>query len=255
LEIPNQSTASIVGMATRLVQINMKARDESALGGFWAEALGWDVSSEAPGVINLEPRDFGYPDPVAVCVDLVVSAEPKTVKNRVHLDLAATSAAHQAEVVAHLVDLGATPVDIGQGEVPWTVMADPEGNEFCVLDSLYPDTGPIASVVVDCADPRVMARFWSQATDWTLHRVTDHNAVLRSARGVGPYLQFLRTPDVKTVWNRVHLDIRPYLGDDPETETARLLTLGASTIDVGGDISWTVLADPEGNEFCLLTPA
>ncbi|WP_442933749.1 VOC family protein [Micromonospora sp. CPCC 205556] len=121
-------------MAARLVQINMKARDDSALGGFWAEALGWGVSSEEPGVTNLEPEGFVYPDPIAVCLDLVVSPEPKTVKNRVHVDLATNSTAHQAEVVTRLKDLGATPVDVGQGDVPWTVMADPEGNEFCVLD-------------------------------------------------------------------------------------------------------------------------
>lgn len=247
---------SIGGMATRLVQINMKARDDSALGGFWVEALGWSVSSEGPGVTNLEPEGFVYPDPVAVCVDLVVSAEAKTVKNRVHVDLAATSAAHQAEVVARLKGLGATLADVGQGDVPWTVMADPEGNEFCVLDSLYEDTGPIAKVVVDCADPRVMARFWGEAMDWTVHEVTDNNAVLRSGRGVGPYLQFRRTPDVKTVWNRVHLDVRPYPGDDPEAEAARLRALGATAIDLGqSDVHWTVLADPEGNEFCLLSPS
>ena len=123
----------------------------------------------------------------------------------------------------------------------------------------YPDgkivTGPIATVVVDCADPRTMARFWGKAMDWTLHQVTDHNAVLSSAKGVGPYLQFLRTPDVKTVWNRVHLDLRPYPGDDPEAEAARLRTLGATAIDLGqSDVPWMVLADPEGNEFCLLAP-
>jgi predicted enzyme related to lactoylglutathione lyase len=241
-------------MATRLVQINMKARDDSALGGFWAQALGWGVSSEGPGVTNLEPEGFVYPDPVAVCLDLIASPEPKTVKNRVHVDLATTSAAHQAELVTRLKDLGATSADIGQGDVPWTVMADPEGNEFCVLDSLYQATGPIASVVVDCADPRAMASFWGTAMDWTLRKVTDHSAVLRSATGVGPYLQFLRTPDVKTVWNRVHLDIRPYPGDDPEAEAARLRTLGATAIDLGQSVPWTVFADPEGNEFCLLAP-
>ena len=233
----------------------MKARDDSALGGFWAAALGWAVSSEEPGVTNLEPEGFVYPDPVAVCIDLVTSAEPKTGKNRVHIDLATTSAAHQAELVARLTELGATPADVGQGDVAWTVMADPEGNEFCVLDSLYEDTGPIATVVVDCADPRAMASFWGQATDWIVHKVTDHSAVLRSAKGVGPYLQFLRTPDVKTGWNRVHLDVRPYPGDDAAAEAARLESLGATAIDLGrSDIPWRVFADPEGNEFCLLAP-
>jgi hypothetical protein len=111
-------------------------------------------------------------------------------------------------------------------------------------------------VVVDCADPRAMARFWGQAMDWTLHGVADDYASLRSASGVGPYLEFLRTPDVKTVKNRVHLDLRPYPGDDQPAEVARLRALGATDIDVGqgDDVSWTCLADPEGNEFDVLTP-
>ncbi len=120
-------------MATRLVQIHMNARDDSALGRFWAEVLGWSVSSEEPGVTNLEPEGSVYPDPVAVCLDVVAVPEPKTVKNRVRIDLATTSVAHQAELVARFKALGATPVDVGQGDVPWTVLADPEGNEFCVL--------------------------------------------------------------------------------------------------------------------------
>jgi hypothetical protein len=100
-----------------------------------------------------------------------------------------------------------------------------------------------------------MARFWSEAMDWTLHEVTDSQATMRSAKGVGPYLEFVRTPDAKSGWNRVHLDVCPYPGDDPAAEAARLRSLGAS--DPGIDqsaISWTVLADPEGNEFCLLSP-
>jgi predicted enzyme related to lactoylglutathione lyase len=242
-------------MATRLVQVTMKARDDAALGAFWAQALGWGIASEAPGVTNLEPEGFDYPDPAAVCVDLVASAEPKTVKNRVHLDLATRSPDHQAELVARLTELGATPADVGQGDAQWTVMADPEGNEFCVLDSLYDETGPIATVSVDCADPQAMLRFWGEAMDWERYKETGHSTVLRSARGVGPYLQFLRTPDVKTGWNRVHLDIRPYPGDDPEAEAARLRALGATDVALSEDVAWRVLRDPEGNEFCLLAPA
>ncbi|WP_316529105.1 VOC family protein [Kitasatospora brasiliensis] len=244
-------------MATRLVQINMKAHDNTALGRFWAEVLGWGVDNEAPTVTNLEPVGFTYPAPEAVCIDIVARPEAKTVKNRVHLDLATTSTAHQAELVARLKDLGATLADVGQGDVPWTVMADPEGNEFCVLDPrpIYRNTGPIAAVVVDCTDPREMARFWGQAMDWTLHEVTDDHATMRSAKDVGPYLEFVRTPDTKSVWNRVHLDIRPYPDDDLATEAARLRALGATDPDFDQSaIHWTVLADPEGNEFCLLAP-
>jgi predicted enzyme related to lactoylglutathione lyase len=244
-------------MATRLVQIHMKARDDAALGRFWAEALGWGIDSEGPGVTNLEPVGFVYPDPAAVVIDIVADPKPKTVKNRVHIDLATNSAVDQVALVARLKELGATPADVGQGDVPWTVLADPEGNEFCVLEprESYQGTGPIAAVVVDCADPRAMARFWGDAMDWTLHEVTDDHALLRSGKGVGPYLEFLRTPDVKTVWNRIHLDLRPYPGDDHAAEVARVRALGATPIDVGqGDVPWSVLADPEGNEFCILTP-
>jgi hypothetical protein len=101
-----------------------------------------------------------------------------------------------------------------------------------------------------------MARFWGEAIDWTLHEVTDEYAALRSAEGVGPYLEFLRTPDVKTVPDRIHLDLLPYSGDDQAAEVARLKALGATPADVGqGDVAWAVLTDPEGNEFCVLAPA
>lgn len=244
-------------MALRLVQVNFKTRDDSALGRFWAEALGWGVSSEGPGVTNVEPVGFVWPDPVAFCVDIVTVPDPETVRYRAHLDLATSSAAHQGKLVARLLELGATPADVGHGDVLWTVLADPEGNLFRVLEprAIYRDTGPIAAVVVSCADPRAMARFWSQAMDWSLHEVTDDHARLRSAQGVGPYLEFLRTPTVNTVCGRVHLNLRPYPGDDQAAEVARLRALGATDADVGqGDVPWVCLADSEGNEFCVLTP-
>ncbi|WP_026313877.1 VOC family protein [Actinomadura flavalba] len=242
-------------MGLQLVQVNYKARDDAALGRFWADALGWGVSSEGPGVTNVEPVGFDWPDPTAVCIDVVTVPDPETVRYRTHIDLASTSAAHQAELVARLTELGATPADIGQGDVPWTVMADPEGNVFCVLEprEIYRDTGPIASVNVDCADPRAMARFWGEAVGWTVHEVTDERAMLRSAEGVGPYLFFFRTPDRESARSRAHLDVLPYPGGDQATEVARLLALGAKPADVGqGDVSWIVLADPEGNDFCVL---
>jgi predicted enzyme related to lactoylglutathione lyase len=247
-------------MALRPVQVNIKALDHSAVGRFWAAALGWSVFSGGSGVTTYvgPAGGFVWPDPVAVCLDVVAVPEPKTVKNRVHLDLATTSAVHQAELVASLQALGATPADVGQGDVPWTVLADPEGNEFCVLEprEIYRDTGPIAAVVVDCTDPRAMARFWDEAMDWTLNEVTDDYAALRSAEGAGPYLEFLRTPGVKTVPDRVHLDLLPYPRDDQAAEVARLRALGATDLDVGqGEVPWTCLADPEGHEFCVLAPS
>ncbi|GAB1818921.1 VOC family protein [Herbidospora sp. RD11066] len=241
-------------MTLRLVQVNFKARDEVALGRFWAEALGWGIDSEGPGVTNLEPIGFTWPDPSAVCIDLVRVPDPEQVDYRVHLDLATTSETHQKELVARLIELGATPADIGQGDVPWTVLADPEGNVFCVLEprELYRDTGPIAAVVVDCADPRAMARFWDEAIDWTLHEVTDDHARLRASEGVGPYLEFLRSPG--GIRHRIHIDLRPDPVEAKQAEVERLLELGATLTDVGqgGDVPWTVMTDPAGNEFCVL---
>ncbi|MFG1819435.1 VOC family protein [Kribbella sp. NPDC049174] len=245
-------------MALRLVQVNFKARDDSALGRFWAEALGWGVSSEEPGATSAMPVGSAWPIPDDVSIDFIAVPDPETVKYRAHIELATSSVAHQAELVARLKGLGATPADVGQGDVPWTVLADPEGNLFCVLEprGTYRDTGPIAAVVVDCADPRAMARFWVEAMDWTLHEVTDDRALLRAAEGTGPYLEFLRTPHLKDVWHRVHLDLLPYPLDGKAAEVARLEALGATPANVGqGDVPWTVLADPEGNEFCVLGPA
>ncbi|MEU0954678.1 VOC family protein [Streptomyces niveus] len=246
-------------MALRPVQVNIKAVDDAAVGRFWAEALCW--SAYRPGGTTYVGPSGGlvWPHPAAVCVDVVPVPEPKSAtKNRVHLDLATTSAAHRTELISRLRTLGATPADVGQGDVPWTVLADPEGNEFCVLEprEIYRDTGPIAAVVVDCADPRAMARFWDEAIDWTAHEVTDDQASFRSAGGAGPYLEFLRTPGAKTVPDRVHLDLLPYPGDDKEAEVARLRALGATDLDLGqGDVPWTCLADPEGHEFCVLAPS
>ena len=237
-------------MPLQLVQVNIKARDDSALGRFWAEALGWEASSEGPGVTNVEPVGFVWPDPVAVCVDVVTVPDPETVQYRAHLDLATTSPTHHAELVARLVGLGAT-------RVADETLADPEGNTFRVLEptSTSLDTGPIAAVVVDCTDPRAMARFWGEATGWTVHEVTDDHARLRAAEGVGPYLELVRHPDVTNVRTRMHLDLLPYPGDDQAAEVDRLRALGATDADVGqGDVPWVCLADVEGNDFCVLRP-
>jgi hypothetical protein len=247
-------------MALQLFEVNFKARDDSALGRFWAEALGWSVSSDEPGATSVKPVGSAWPDPAAVRVEVIAVPDPATVKHRAHLELATTSAAHHAELVARLKELGATPAEVGQGDPARTVLAGPEGNVFCVLQprEIYRDTGPIAAVVVDCADPRAMARFWGEAMDWTVHEVTDDHAVLRSAKGVGPYLEFLRTPHLKDGQHRAHLDLAPYPfdGDGQAAGVARLEALGATLADVGqGDVPWKVLADPEGNEFCVLGPA
>lgn len=235
--------------------MNFKARDENALGNFWASALTWEISSEAPGVRNIEPPNFSWPEPSALSIDVVRVPDPQRVAYRAHLDLATTSLEHQATLIEHLVSLGATHADIGQGEVPWAVLSDPEGNLFCVLEprEIYADTGPIAAVVVHCEVPQALGRFWHQATDWNLIDSETDFVSLRSASGLGPYLEFLRTETPIRSTGRMHLNLKPYAGDDQAAEVSRLVGLGAAEIDLGqGQVSWVCLSDPEGNDFCVL---
>jgi hypothetical protein len=239
-----------------LVQANIKARDDTAVGRFWAAAVGWRATSSGTGATSVTPDGFTWPDPGSFCIDVIAVPDPGTVRYRAHLDLATTSAAQHDDLVARLTGLGATPADVGQGDVPWTVLADPEGNLFCVLEprEVYRDTGPVAAVVVDCADPPGLARFWGEALGRAPREVTDDFARLRPADG-GPYLEFVRTPTPAAGRHRTHLDVAPYPGDEQAAEVARLRRLGAADADVGqGDVSWTVLTDPEGNEFCVLAP-
>jgi predicted enzyme related to lactoylglutathione lyase len=246
-------------MATRLVHMVIDARDTSGLAAFWAAALGWEVGLDEPDEACVWPAGFDYPGPEAVPLVFVPVPEPKVSKNRVHLDLATQSAAHQADLVGRLRGLGAVPVDIGQGDVPWVVLADPEGNELCVLEPrpVYQDTGPVAAIVVDSAVPAGLADFWMQAAGWRLADGDGDGGIvaLRSPADAGPYLEFLPSSDPKRAKSRVHLDVAPAKGDDHAAAVESVLRTGAVRADVGqGDVSWVVLADPEGNEFCVLSP-
>ena len=243
-------------MPTRPVHIVLDAAQPAWLAQFWAAALGWVLSAE-PDEDAVEPAGFSYPDPSALPVVFVPVPEPKAGKNRLHLDLATGSAAQQATEIERLISLGATKADIGQHDVPWQVMADPEGNEFCVLDPqpVYPSTGLFGGIVADCADPARVADFWELATGWVRQGASASGASLRSADGVGPYLMLLKVPDGKTVKNRMHIDIAPRQGEDLAEAVRRLCDAGAVPADVGqGDAHWVVLKDPEGSEFCVLTP-
>jgi predicted enzyme related to lactoylglutathione lyase len=250
-------------MPTRLVHLVVDAAEPARLARFWAGALGWEIAAEeADDEVDVWPSGFSYPDPSALPLVFVPVPEPKTGKNRVHLDLATGSATHQAAEVERLLALGAVPADIGQRDVPWTVLADPEGNEFCVLDPRpeYQDTGPVAAVVADCADPAAVAGFWALVTGWKPGSTQSGNGMptgvsLRSPEGVGPYLELLPSPDPKVVKNRVHLDVAPYQDEDHAAAIRALTAAGAVAVDIGqGGVPWAVLADPEGSEFCVLSP-
>ena len=240
-------------MSTRLVNLVADAADPAASAHWWAEVLGWEVTFETRHEVAVEPP-AGEPGLPLVFVPV---PDHKSVPNRVHLDLASPSAEAQATLVDRLLALGATPADVGQGPVPWVVLADPEGNELCVLEprDQYRGTGPLAAVVMGAADPPALARFWAEAAAWPVTVADERFVALRDPSGTGPFLELIRSPASKVVKNRLHLDLAPYPGEDPAAEVARLLALGATRADVGqGEVTWTVLADPEGNELCVLSP-
>ena len=203
----------------------LDARDPLLLGRFWAAALG------------LEPADTGDGDAVlrgpipqhTVWVNGV--PEPRTVKNRMHLDVHAGS-------VQELLDLGATVVE----EFPrWTMMADPEGGEFCAFVREEPPAYRLYEVVLDAADHRAVGRWWA---DLLGGRLIDEDEGFVSIADIPDapfeYLDVGTVPEPKTAKNRVHLDV---VGD-----VAEIVAHGATVL--AEQPRWTVLADPEGNEFC-----
>jgi predicted enzyme related to lactoylglutathione lyase len=120
-------------MAVRLYTVVIDARDPRALGEFWAEALGWQILAEDDDQDDEEvivgANEQAYP---GLCILRV--REPKAIKNRLHLDLVPDDVDDKEAEIERLISLSATRVDIGQGaDVSWVVLADPEGNEFCVL--------------------------------------------------------------------------------------------------------------------------
>jgi hypothetical protein len=107
-------------------------------------------------------------------------------------------------------------------------------------------------LIVDAADPRRLAEFWVAVLGWQVTASDEGGVEIAGPPRTGPSLVFVPVPEPKTIKNRLHVDVNP-AGCDQEQEVERLIGLGARRVDVGqGEQSWVVLADPEGNEFCVL---
>ncbi|MFC6064522.1 VOC family protein [Streptomyces ochraceiscleroticus] len=108
-------------------------------------------------------------------------------------------------------------------------------------------------IAVDAHDVHRMARFWADVLDWQIVFEEADEVIIGASAEALPGIVFLPVPEAKAGKNRLHLDLTP---DDQEAEVARILALGARRVDVGqgANVTWTVLADPEGNEFCVLRP-
>jgi hypothetical protein len=214
------------------------AENTPRLGEFWAQVIGGRHASseqDPAGDVVVDGLEGGG---IAICP----VPEARTVKHRVHLDI-------YAAAIEDLEALGATVlVPAAESGLRWTVMADPEGGEFCAF--LRPrDELPahrLHGVVVDCADPERVAHWWGERFGiapknhesgpwWTLEGVTDDPVLT---------FDFVPVPEPKTVKNRIHWDVFGTV-EDFETAGARVLS---------EQPRWTVMTDIEGNEFCVFPP-
>jgi hypothetical protein len=246
-------------VVTRLVAVVIDAADHIGLARWWATALRLPVAGEKPDEAWLEPDRS--PQLVFVPVD-----EPKVAKNRIHLDLATSSMVEYVELLGRLVAKGARHLDIGQTGGGRVVLADPEGNELCVLEPRQHEQheqheqydGRLAVVVFDTPALASTVDFWIEASGWELLGRDERWAELRAPTGDGASLRFGRLEGgdaTKAAKNRIHLDVAPRAGEDQGAAVDRLLAAGATPVDIGqADVSWVVLADPGGNELCVLTP-
>jgi predicted enzyme related to lactoylglutathione lyase len=239
-------------MPSRLVALCFDANDPLRLARFWAEALHWDTSEEADRAVDLVPADD-----TRFRIRFQPVPGKKSGKNRIHLDLTTTSVDDQTGTVERLVELGARHLDIGQRpDEGHVVLADPEGNELCVIEpdnAFLAGCGRLGSITCD-GSPEV-GYFWSAALGWPLVWDQEDETAIRAPDGTGPFITWGPPVPPKTTKNRLHLHIAPPTAAGQAAEVERLVSLGATRIDIGqGDVEWIVLADPDGNEFCVVSP-
>ena len=120
-------------MGSRFTELVVDASAPERLARFWSAVLGWQPTGRYEGAVEVAAPAGGGPS-----LTFVPVPEPKTIKNRLHIDVNPVGCS-QDEEVERLIELGARRVDVGQGEPTWVVLADPEGNEFCVLRARLDD--------------------------------------------------------------------------------------------------------------------
>jgi hypothetical protein len=230
------SLGSVGGVPiARFKDLCFDVTDPAVVANFWARALGQQIELHDDGDASVHGPRFPR-------IWLNRVPEPKVVKNRVHLDL-------EVEDVSLLEALGATVVS-ATGD--WTVLADPEGNELCASPE---ETSPVIArafaLCVDCERPVELAAWWQKVLGGQLVPAPDGTPRwLLGAAGLGDLAwKFIPVPEARSVKNRLHWDVT--------AESVRaLLDVGATLLRASDDeISWSVLADPEGNEFCAFTPS
>ncbi|AVT34156.1 bleomycin resistance protein [Plantactinospora sp. BC1] len=231
-------------MLPGLLTITFDAHDPARLAQFWADMLGREVVKDADGV--------GLPGPDGqLGLRFVPSRAEKVGLNLVHLHLTSVSQDDQQHTVARALQLGAGHLDVGQRpEEGHIVLADPEGNEFCVIE---PDNAFLAGCgflgELACDGTREVGLFWSEALGWPLVWDQDQETAIQSPHG-GTKVAWGGPPVApRKGRNRQRFVLTPADGDQ-QSEVDRLVSLGATRLESGADGA-VVLADPDGNEFCV----
>jgi catechol 2,3-dioxygenase-like lactoylglutathione lyase family enzyme len=231
-------------MLSRLLTVTFDAHDAARLAQFWAGVLGREVVEDAGGAL-LPGED------TQISLRFAPSRAEKVGPNRMHLHLTSASQADQQHTVAAALGLGARHLDVGQRpEEEHVVLADPEGNEFCVIEpgnAFLAGSGFLGELA--CDGTREVGLFWSEALGWPLVWDQNQETAIQSPNG-GTKVAWGGPPvAAKEARNRQHFDLSPD-GGDQQAEVDRLVSLGATRLEVGKD-GTVVLADPDGNEFSV----
>ncbi|MGY0007075.1 VOC family protein [Micromonospora sp. I033] len=229
-------------MLPRTLTVTFDAHDPARLAQFWAGMLGREVVEDADGAF-LPGSD------TQLSVRFTPSrAETAGPNRRMHLHLTSASDADQQHRVATALELGGSHLDVGQRpEEGHIVLADPEGNAFCVIEpgnNFLAGCGLLAEVA--CDGTREVGLFWSEALGWPLVWDQDQETAIQSPHG-GTKVAWGGPPVApKEVRNRQRFDLDPADGDH-QAEVDRLIALGATRLE--NEDCAVVLADPGGNEF------
>jgi hypothetical protein len=224
-----------------LVTLCFDANDPVRLARFWAGVLGREVAADG---VTLAPRDD-----LEFAIRFTATDEKKSAPNQMHFDLTSATPEDQQAKVALALKLGGNHLDIGQtGDEGHIVLADPEGNEFCVIEAgnnFLADTGVIGAFSSDGS--QAVGYFWSKALDWPLVWDQDEETAIQSPQG-GSKISWGGPPvREKTAKNRLSYELAA--DGDRQAEVDRLISLGATRVDEDSD--GVQLLDPDGNEFSV----
>jgi catechol 2,3-dioxygenase-like lactoylglutathione lyase family enzyme len=241
-------------MTSRLHELCFDAQDPPALARFWAGLL--DLETADDGVTVLPRLQAEFP------IRFLPTREKKDGPNQIHLHLTSTSEQDQRSVVARALDLGGRHLDVGQTpEEGHVVLADPEGNELCVIEpgnSFLAGCGFLGELA--CDGTREVGHFWSEALGWPLVWDQDEETAIQSPAG-GAKIAWGGPPvRPRTGRNRMHFHLAAPEPHVLEAEVDRLVTLGGARLAAGSGTGCeargrVLMADPDGNEFCLLPAA